>query len=108
MDIRTPIESLPGYLETDGVKGDLPAVYVFTPDANATWVLWEYDAEHDAAYGMADLGPGNYPECGSVSVAELEELRGAFGLPVEVDKRLDTRFKGMNNRGIDIPDWMQE
>ena len=33
---------------------------------------------------MCDLGLG-FPELGSVSVAELNQLRGTFGLPVEMD-----------------------
>lgn len=89
----------------DGAKGDLPAVYVFTPDANATWILWEYDPDDGIAYGMCDLGLG-YPECGTVSVAELEALHGPFGLPVETDKTIATRFQGMTNASIDIPEWM--
>jgi hypothetical protein len=105
MNLRNELAKLPDLYTHDGAKGDLPAVYVFTPDANATWVLWEADDE--IAYGLCSLGPGFYPEVGPVSIDELEALRGKFGLPVEVDKRLDTRFKGYANIGEDVPDWMQ-
>lgn len=63
----------------------LPVVKLFTPDANCTWLLSELDPEDpDIAFGLCDLGMG-CPELGSVSIAELEALRGAFGLPVERD-----------------------
>jgi len=97
------LERLPKLYETDGEKGDLPAVYLFTPDANATWVLWEYDPVERIAFGMCDLG---YPELGSVSVDEILAVRGAFGLPVECDIRLDTRFKGYRNAGVNIPEYL--
>ena len=63
----------------------LPVVKLFTPDANCTWLLSELDPEEpDIAFGLCDLGMG-CPELGSVSIAELEAVRGAFGLPVERD-----------------------
>ena len=31
-----------------------------------------------------------------------------FGLPVEIDKGLDTRFKGYRNAGIDIPEYLKK
>lgn len=106
MDIRTPLETLPELGATDGLKGDLPAVYVFTPDAGATWILWEASMADGLAFGMCDLGLG-FPELDYVSINELETVRGAFGLPVEVDKRLDTRFKGMRNAGIEVPSYLE-
>src|SRR3546814_17078293 len=62
-----------------------PVVKLFTPDANATWLLTELDpAEPDRAFGLCDLGLG-FPELGYVSLAELRRLRGTLGLPVERD-----------------------
>ena len=62
-----------------------PVVKLFTPDANATWLLTELDpADPDRAFGLCDLGLG-FPELGYVSVAELASLRGPLGLPVEAD-----------------------
>src|SRR3546814_6239208 len=58
-----------------------PVVKLFTPDANATWLLTELDpAEPDLAFGLCDLGLG-FPELGYVSLAELRRLRGTLGLP---------------------------
>lgn len=62
-----------------------PVVKLFTPDASATWLLTECDPdEPDRLFGLCDLGLG-YPELGFVSLAEILELRGPLGLPVERD-----------------------
>jgi|AntDeeMinimDraft_5_1070356.scaffolds.fasta_scaffold32978_1 hypothetical protein len=65
----------------------VPVVKIFTPDANATWLLTEIDEgdEGDLLFGLCDLGLG-FAELGYVSRAELESLRGKFGLPVERDR----------------------
>lgn len=63
----------------------VPVVKWFTPDANATWIITELDPdEPDIAYGLCDLGLG-FPELGYVSLAEVLEVRGRLGLPVERD-----------------------
>ena len=60
-------------------------VKYFTPDGAATWWISERDPHNpDLLFGLCDLGLG-CAELGSVSLRELEELRGAFGLPVERD-----------------------
>lgn len=61
-----------------------PVVKLFTPDANATWLLTELDAD-GIAFGLCDLGHG-FPELGTVQLAELETVRGPCGLPVERDR----------------------
>jgi hypothetical protein len=61
-----------------------PVVKLFTPDANATWLLSELDPESGLLFGLCDLGLGE-PELGYVSLAELEAVRGPLGLPVERD-----------------------
>ncbi len=64
----------------------VPQVKLFTPDANATWLLTEIDPDNpDIAFGLCDLGLG-CPELGSVSLREIEHLRGPLGLPVERDQ----------------------
>lgn len=63
----------------------MPVVKLFTPDGGCTWLLSELDPDDpDIAFGLCDLGLG-FPELGSVSLAELGELRGALNLPVERD-----------------------
>lgn len=62
-----------------------PVVKLFTPDANATWLLTELDpADPDLAFGLCDLGLG-CPELGYVRLSELEAVRGPLGLNVERD-----------------------
>ena len=62
-----------------------PVAKLFTPDAAATWLISEVDPDDpDRLFGLCDLGLG-YPELGYVSLAELLELRGPLGLPVERD-----------------------
>jgi hypothetical protein len=63
----------------------VPVVKLFTPDAGCTWLLTELDPDNpDIAYGLCDLGLG-CPEVGSVSLSELEAVRGRLNLPIERD-----------------------
>jgi hypothetical protein len=73
------------YAGTDSEPDFLPVVKLFTPDAGCTWLLTELDpTDPDIAWGLCDLGLG-FPELGSVSISELESVRGKLGLPVERD-----------------------
>jgi hypothetical protein len=63
-----------------------PVVKLFTPDAQATWLLSEvYPADPDVAFGLCDLGLG-FPELGDVRISEIATLRGPLNLPVERDR----------------------
>jgi hypothetical protein len=64
-----------------------PVVKLFTPDAQCTWLLTELGLD-DIAFGLRDLGLG-CPELGYVSMHELRDLRGPFGLPIERDEHFD-------------------
>lgn len=73
------------YAGTDSEPDFIPVVKLFTPDGACTWLLTEVDpADPDIAFGLCDLGMG-CPELGSVSISELESVRGKLGLPVERD-----------------------
>ena len=62
-----------------------PVVKLFTPDGGCTWLLTEIDPDDpDIAFGLCDLGFG-CPELGSVSLSELESVRGQLNLPIERD-----------------------
>jgi hypothetical protein len=66
-----------------------PVVKLFTPDANATWLLTELDPEdEDRAFGLCDLGLG-FPELGYLSLRELESVRGLLNLRVECDLQFE-------------------
>ena len=73
-------------LDDEAEPDFLPVVKLFTPDAGCTWLLTEIDPdEPDIAFGLCDLGFG-CPELGSVSLSELESVRGRLGLPIERDR----------------------
>ena len=101
MELKDRLAKLPELGSTDTLKGDLPAVYVFTPGAGATWVLWEYSATEGNAFGLCDLGLG-FPEMGYVSVAELE----ALSIPIEVDTSITTRFQGYKQASVPVPHYL--
>src|SRR6185312_3773633 len=62
-----------------------PVAKLFTPDANATWLISAVDPDDpDRLFGLCDLGLG-FPELGYVSLLELSALKGPLGLPVERD-----------------------
>lgn len=62
-----------------------PAVRLFAPDANASWLISEQDPQDsDRLFGLCDVGHG-FPELGYVSVAELLVFRGPKGLRIERD-----------------------
>ena len=68
----------------------MPVVKIFNPTGAATWIISEQSPEHpDQLFGLCDLGFGS-PEIGYVSLAELQSVRGSFGLPLE----RDILFKG--------------
>ena len=68
-----------------------PVVKLFDPTGAATWLLTELHADGDTLFGLCDLGFG-FPELGSVSLAELESIRGPFGLGIERDLHFEARF----------------
>lgn len=61
-----------------------PVVMLCTPDADAAWLLSEFDPDKQQFYGLCDLGFGA-PEVGTVSLSELMEIEGPTGLPIEHD-----------------------
>ena len=75
-----------GLASQEQERDHIPVVKLFTPDANATWLLTEIDPEDpDRAFGLCDLGLG-CPELGYVSLAELATYRGPLGLHIERDR----------------------
>ena len=97
------LEELPPLYSTEETKGDLPAVKLFTPDAGATWVLWEYNPDERLAFGLCNLGLGE-AVLGYVSIDEIDEIRGQFGLPVERERYTLTRFAGYKAMNEPVPD----
>jgi Protein of unknown function (DUF2958) len=85
-DIRAGLLANGALSATGGDIDPVPLVKLFTPDANATWLLTEIDpVTPNIAFGLCCLGLGR-PELGSVSLQELASVRGPMGLPVERDE----------------------
>lgn len=67
----------------------LPVVRLFTPDANATWLLAALDpADGDTAWGLIDLGIG-MPELGTVKLSDLASIVG----PSQASIKRDLHFR---------------
>jgi hypothetical protein len=99
--VTEALASLPALYETDGTKGDRPAVKLFDIGSEAFWVVWEYDKDQDLAFGLCDLGLG-FPELGYVSVAELRGL----GFRIERDAYVSTLSEGYESRGLTPPGFL--
>ena len=66
-------------------KDHVPVVKLFNPCGAATWLLSELDPEDkDTLFGLCDLGLG-FPELGSVSLDELQSVKGPLGIGIERD-----------------------
>jgi len=76
---------LPPLYATENDKDPTVQLKLFTPDAQCTWLITEYDPAQDLAFGFATLN-GLDGELGYISIAEIRTVRGRFGLPVERDK----------------------
>ena len=73
---------LPQLYATEGQGWQAVAqVKYFTPDSNWTWYGVEFDGQ-DTFYGLVI---GHEMELGYFSLAELGQVRGPWGLPVERD-----------------------
>lgn len=61
-----------------------PVVKFFNPTGGGTWLITEIDEDGDRLFGLCDLGHGS-PELGYVSLSELSQVQGRFGLGIERD-----------------------
>jgi len=61
-----------------------PVLKLFTPWAQATWLLTELNEDTGILFGLCDLGLG-CAELGYVSLQELEQVKGPVGLTIERD-----------------------
>lgn len=62
-----------------------PVLKLFYPFGSATWLITSIDPEApEMVFGLADLGLGS-PELGYISIDELEQFQGRFGIGIERD-----------------------
>lgn len=79
--------------ESNGGIDHQPVVKLFNPCGAATWLISEIDpSDPDIAFGLCDLGFGT-PEMGSVSISEIESVKGPFGLGIERDLHFKPKMK---------------
>ena len=67
----------------DGTKEFKAVVKLFNPTGVGTWYLSELDPETNVAFGLCEI---HEKELGYVSLDELSEFKGQFGLGIERDK----------------------
>ena len=67
---------------------EMALVKWFTPDANWTWYVMEYNPETGECFGLVD---GFEREMGYFNLHEIEKLKGPLGLPVERDKHFEPK-----------------
>ena len=79
---------LPRIGETSDQADPIVQVKWFTPDGGWTWFVVEYDPDSRIAYGLVE---GLETEWGTFALDEIEQIRGALGLPVERDLHFEPR-----------------
>ena len=71
----------------------LPVLKIFSPVGAATWLIHSQEPrEPDILFGLCDLGMG-FPELGSVSLEELQELRVPMRLVINGQREITTGMK---------------
>jgi hypothetical protein len=86
---RLKLEANARKTEIEGEDDHRPVVKLFNPAGAATWLLTEI--EGDIAFGLCDLGMGS-PELGSVSITELEAIKGPLGIGIERDQYFEAEM----------------
>jgi hypothetical protein len=74
-----------GYTGDKSAKDIKIVMKLFNPTGAGTWYLYEKEDE-DVYWGFVNLGDIDCAECGTVSMTELMNFRGRFGLGIERDK----------------------
>lgn len=96
------INKIPNLYETENEEEKICYVKLFLPSSNWTWYIIEIDkSDNNTCYGLVD---GFEKELGYFTIRELENLKGLFGLKVELDTSFNTtklsKIKGAKNVGI--------
>ena len=74
---------IPNLYETENQEEKICYVKLFLADSNWTWYIIEIDKQdNNTCFGFVD---GLEQELGYFTIRELENLRGLFGLKVELD-----------------------
>lgn len=77
------LNQIPDLYETERSLNPICHIKLFTPDSNFTWYIIEISKEDKSTcYGFVK---GFESELGYFSLKELESIKGALGLGVEMD-----------------------
>ena len=77
------LKSIPNLYETENQEEKICYVKLFLPNSNWTWYIIEINKQdNNTCFGFVD---GLEQELGYFTIKELENLRGQFGLKVELD-----------------------
>lgn len=82
--LRAALAAVPRLYSQEDAPEPIAHVKFFTPDAQATWLVLEWDGD-DQLFTFACLGDCQSAELGYASLSELESLQGPLGLQVEHD-----------------------
>lgn len=83
-----------GYTGDKEVKDIRIVVKLFNPTGVGTWYLYERE-DDDIYWGFVNLGDPEMSECGTVSLNELKEFKGMFGLGIERDLYFEPLSKSL-------------
>jgi len=72
----------PLYAQEDKKGKAIAYLKLFTPDSQWSWYATEFDGK-DTFFGLVD---GHEKELGYFSLAEIEQVEGPMGLPIERDR----------------------
>ena len=77
------LQLIPNLYETENQEEKICYVKLFLPNSNWTWYIIEINKQdNNTCFGFVD---GLEQELGYFTIRELENLRGLFGLKVELD-----------------------
>ena len=77
------LSQIPNLYETENEEEKICYVKLFLPNSNWTWYIIEINKQdNNTCFGFVD---GLEQELGYFTIKELENLRGQFGLKVELD-----------------------
>jgi hypothetical protein len=74
-----------GHTGNKSAKDIMIVLKIFNPYGAGTWYIYEMD-DDDVCWAFVNLGDRECAECGTVSMNELMNFRGQFGLHIERDK----------------------
>jgi len=87
------LEDIPDLYSNENIPLAEQTVHAHYFSSNGDWYISEIDKDEGLAFGHCDLGMG-FPEFGFVSLIELEETRGRFGVAVERDMHFQPKTFG--------------